>query len=107
MDHPALCTALKIRDEEQIEALRRRLGAMCRDGQLLQNRRNGFVPAHKGDVIKAKCSHIATVLAFCALKMAAKICFSAREMHKVFDGDTVLTRSAQRRQTHCVGSAHR
>lgn len=91
MDHPALCTALKIRDEEQIEALRRRLGAMCRDGQLLQNRRNGFVPAHKADVIKGQVLAHRDGFGFLRPEDGGKDLFlSAREMHKVFDGDTVL-----------------
>ncbi len=91
MDHTALCTELKLRDEEQIEALRRRLGAMCRDGQLLQNRRNGFVPAQKADLVKGKVLAHRDGFGFLRPEDGSKDMFlSAREMQKVFDGDTVL-----------------
>lgn len=91
MDHPALCAALKLRDEEQIEALRRRLGAMCRDGQLLQNRRNGFVPARKADLVKGRILAHRDGFGFLRPDNGDKdLYLSAREMQKVFDGDTVL-----------------
>ncbi len=91
MDHAALCIALKLRDEEQVEALRRRLGAMCRDGQLLQNRRNGFVPAKKADLIKGLVLAHRDGFGFLRPEDGGKDMFlSAREMQKVFDGDTVL-----------------
>jgi ribonuclease R len=91
MDHPALCAALKLRDEEQVEALRRRLGAMCRDGQLLQNRRNGFVPAHKADLVKGRVMAHRDGFGFLRPEGGEKDMYlSAREMRMVFDGDTVL-----------------
>src|SRR5690625_7678466 len=37
--HPELCEQLKLTDEDSIEALRRRLIAMARDGQLISERR--------------------------------------------------------------------
>ena len=91
MDHPALCEKLALRDEEQIEALRRRLGAMCRDGQLLQNRRNGFVPAHKADLIKGRVLAHRDGFGFLRPEGGEKDMYlSAREMRLVLDGDTVL-----------------
>jgi ribonuclease R len=91
MDHPALCEKLALRDEEQIEALRRRLGAMCRDGQLLQNRRNGFVPAGKADLIKGRVLAHRDGFGFLRPEGGEKDMYlSAREMRMVFDGDTVL-----------------
>ncbi len=91
MDHPALCQALKLQDEEQVEALRRRLGAMCRDGQLLQNRRGGFVPARKADLIKGRVLAHRDGFGFLRPENGDKdLYLSAREMRVVFDGDTVL-----------------
>lgn len=91
MDHPALCEKLNLRDEEQIEALRRRLGAMCRDGQLLQNRRNGFVPAGKADLVKGRVLAHRDGFGFLRPEDGDKDMYlSAREMRMVFDGDTVL-----------------
>ncbi|HSC76377.1 MAG TPA: ribonuclease R, partial [Pseudomonadales bacterium] len=91
MDHPALCEKLNLQDEEQIEALRRRLGAMCRDGQLLQNRRNGFVPAGKADLVKGRVLAHRDGFGFLRPEDGDKDMYlSAREMRMVFDGDTVL-----------------
>src|SRR5690554_1133236 len=42
--HETLCQELGQTSEEGIEALRRRLIAMCRDGQLICNRRDAFLP---------------------------------------------------------------
>ena len=42
--HETLCQELGQTSAEGIEALRRRLIAMCRDGQLICNRRDAFLP---------------------------------------------------------------
>jgi ribonuclease R len=40
---------LELRDDEQLEALRRRLIAMSRDGQLISNRKEAYgLPTHMG-----------------------------------------------------------
>ena len=46
-----IAQALQLEDAERTEALDKRLAAMLRDGQLLQNRRGGFVPAQRADLI--------------------------------------------------------
>ena len=48
-----LAEALDI-DEESQEGLRRRLGAMVRDGQLVRNRRAGFLPVNRRELIKGR-----------------------------------------------------
>jgi len=45
---------LAIENEEQQEALRRRLIAMVRDGQLIRNRRDGFIPVDEADLIRGR-----------------------------------------------------
>lgn len=45
---------LKITSDEQKEALRRRLKAMVRDGQLIRNRRDGFIPVDEDDLIRGR-----------------------------------------------------
>ena len=40
-----VCVVLKETDPERVEAVRRRLIAMSRDGQLISNRRDQFVPS--------------------------------------------------------------
>lgn len=49
--HAALCKALGVVDEESVEAVARRLKAMCRDGQLMSNRKNEFGLLRKMDLI--------------------------------------------------------
>ncbi|MGC9456405.1 MAG: ribonuclease R [Halothiobacillaceae bacterium] len=41
-------------DEERIEGLRRRLRAMERDGQVIRNRRGGYVPVDKAELIRGR-----------------------------------------------------
>ena len=47
----AIAERLALDDAEQREALGKRLAAMVRDAQLLQNRRGGYVPAERLDLI--------------------------------------------------------
>jgi len=49
-----LATALNITDEEQLEALRRRLRAMERDGQLVFTRRQCYALPERLDLLKGK-----------------------------------------------------
>jgi ribonuclease R len=51
MDTQALAQKLALTEPERLDALGKRLSAMLRDGQLLQNRRGGFVPAERADLI--------------------------------------------------------
>ena len=51
MDTDALARKLALTAPERFDALEKRLGAMLRDGQLLQNRRGGYVPAERADLI--------------------------------------------------------
>ena len=47
-----IAEALSLSDEYELNALRKRLGAMVRDGQLLLGRRGGYAPANKLDLIQ-------------------------------------------------------
>ena len=51
LKHGSLMELLKIDSEEGAEALRRRLGAMVRDGQLVRNRRDCFALADQFDLV--------------------------------------------------------
>ena len=46
-----IAARLELTAPERFDALGKRLGAMVRDGQLLQNRRGGFAPARQMDLI--------------------------------------------------------
>src|SRR5690606_28068691 len=51
LDAEALQQVLGLAEPERAMALDKRLGAMVRDGQILKNRRGGFVPAAKADLV--------------------------------------------------------
>ena len=51
MDAEALAARLGLLEPHRADALDKRLGAMVRDGQILKNRRGGFVPARQLDLI--------------------------------------------------------
>ncbi|HSR65601.1 MAG TPA: ribonuclease R [Xanthomonadaceae bacterium] len=51
MDADALAQRLGLAAPDRFEALSKRLGAMLRDGQLLQNRRGGYAPAERMDLV--------------------------------------------------------
>ncbi|MCP5350981.1 MAG: ribonuclease R [Oceanospirillaceae bacterium] len=88
--HEQLVALLHLESEDEIEALRRRLIAMCRDGQMMQNRRQAFIPLssiqlHRGRVIGHREGY-----GFLALEEGGDdLYLSASQMRKVFDGDVV------------------
>ena len=54
MSHERLLSKLEMNTPDQQEALRRRLNAMVRDGQLIRNRRDGYVPVNEDDLISGR-----------------------------------------------------
>ena len=86
-----LAQGLGLRDERDREALSKRLTAMLRDGQLLQNRRGGYGVAQKLDLIPGTI--LANAEGFGFLRADAggdDIYLSPVEMRKVLHGDRVL-----------------
>ena len=51
MEADALARKLALTAPDRFAALEKRLAAMLRDGQLLQNRRGGYVPAERADLV--------------------------------------------------------
>ena len=91
MDDQALAQKLALTEPDRFEALQKRLGAMLRAGQLLQNRRGGFVPAAKAELIAG--SVIANPDGFGFLrpeKGGDDLFLPPYEMRKVSHGDRVL-----------------
>ncbi len=91
MDDQALAQKLELTEPDRFEALQKRLGAMLRAGQLLQNRRGGYVPAAAAELIAG--SVIANPDGFGFLrpeKGGDDLFLPPYEMRKVSHGDRVL-----------------
>ncbi|MEO6171325.1 MAG: ribonuclease R, partial [Lysobacter sp.] len=91
LDAEALATRLALTEPDRFDAMTARLRAMVRDGQLLQNRRGGFVPAQQLDLVAG--SVIANPDGFGFLRPEAggdDMFLPPNEMRKVMHGDRVL-----------------
>ncbi len=93
VNREGLAGILGINTEEGTEALRRRLNAMTRDGQLVRNRRGCYAQADQFDLIPGRV--IAHPDGFGFLVPDEKgedVYLSARQMHTVFHDDRVMVR---------------
>ena len=54
MSFQSLAEHLDINQEDQLDALGRRLRAMVRDGQLVQNRRGGYLPVDESHLVRGR-----------------------------------------------------
>ncbi len=80
-------------DEETFIALKRRLKAMVRDGQLVQNRKSAFGLPEKMDLIKGRVSANSGGFGFLIPEDGSEDLFlSSGQMKAVFDGDIVLAK---------------
>ena len=96
-DHPVnrtdLETLLGIRDEDGVEALRRRLNAMLRDGQLVRNRRDCYARADQFDLVQGRVIGHPDGFGFLVTDAEGDdVYLSARQMRALFHGDRVLAR---------------
>ncbi|HCO59762.1 MAG TPA: ribonuclease R [Porticoccaceae bacterium] len=95
LTHPELCRAFQLKTEEEIDALRRRLRAMERDGQAHRNRRGAYGALDKLNLVKGRVSGHPEGYGFVLSKGAeGDIFLSGRQMRQVLDGDEVLVRVA-------------
>lgn len=82
---------LKIRDEQALEALRRRLRAMERDGQLIYTRRGQYGLAHKMDLIRGRVIGHPDGFGFLVPDEGGDDIFlSARQMRQLLHGDRAV-----------------
>ena len=80
---------------EAIIPLRRRLAAMQRDGQILQNRKGGLMPVSRIDLVAGKVAGHRDGFGFLIPDDGSgDIFLPPREMQKVMHGDRVLVRRA-------------
>ena len=88
-----LCELAQAESEDQREGLRRRLKAMIRDGQVLLNRRDRFVPMSKADVLHGKIiGHRDGYGFFRPDDGSDDIFINQHQMAKAFDGDIAVVR---------------
>lgn len=82
---------LDLVDQQQAEALRKRLRAMERDGQLLVNRRGAYGLVDKMNLLRCRVQGHRDGYGFAMpLGDGEDVYLSARQMNFVFDGDEVL-----------------
>jgi ribonuclease R len=87
-----LCELLDIADFER-EPFQRRLGAMARDAQLLQNRRDDWLIPDKADLIKGRVQGHPDGFGFLVREdKGADLFLPEKEMAKVLHGDHVIAR---------------
>ncbi len=93
MTHEQLCKAYGMTDEDSIEALRRRLIAMERSGQLLINRRRAYILIDKLDLIKGRVQAHRDGYGFLVPEGGGDdLYLHNRQLAKVWDGDIILVR---------------
>jgi len=80
-----------IGNEDGLEALRRRVGAMIRDGQLIQNRRRGLVPVDTDNLVSGRISAHPDGFGFVLVDDNEKdIYLNGKQMRQVLHGDRVV-----------------
>nr|WP_049623580.1 ribonuclease R [Frateuria defendens] len=86
-----IAEALELGDEYELNALRKRLNAMVRDGQLLLGRRGGYAPANKLDLIPGTVLANAEGYGFLRPDEDGEdLYLSPQQMRGVLHGDRVL-----------------
>ena len=91
----AMHEALQVDSERVVDALARRLGAMERDGQLIRNRQNHYVPISKVDLVRGRVMGHADGFGFLLPDEGGEDLFlSPFEMRTLMHGDRAVVRPA-------------
>ena len=94
LDHDGIAARLSLHEPEDLDALRKRLRAMERDGQLMVNRRGAYGLVDKMNLLHCRVQGHRDGYGF-AVPLGGggeDVYLSARQMNFVFDGDEVLVR---------------
>jgi len=95
LTHEELCQVLGLADPEEREALRRRLRAMVRDGQIVENRSGGYGVLDKMNLVKGRVMGHPEGFGFVVTGPGEPDIFlSSRQMRRVMAGDLVVVRIA-------------
>jgi ribonuclease R len=93
LGHEDLCQRLALTDPEAVEALRRRLIAMERDGQLHRDRRQAYGRVDKMNLLRGMVQGHKDGYGFFIPQAGGEdLYLTFRQMQKVFNGDEVLVR---------------
>jgi ribonuclease R len=93
MTHSELASEFDLTDEEGREALRRRLKAMARDGQIIDNRRGAWGLVQRMGLVRGIVEANREGYGFLVPESGGDdLYLHARQMRKVFNGDEVLAR---------------
>ena len=95
LTHPQLAHHYGIFEPEREEALRRRLIAMSRDGQLRSDRRGAYTPLHDEELIRGRVQGHKDGFGFLAPDEGGQdLILPSRQMRLLFDGDVACVRVA-------------
>ena len=95
LDRAAIAALLGLKDDDELEALRRRLRAMERDGQLMFTRKKEYALISKMDLVTGRIIGHADGFGFLVPDDGSDDLFmSAFEMRRLFNGDRAIVRIA-------------
>jgi len=93
LSYDEIAQRLQIEGDERLEALRRRLKAMERDGQALCNRRGAYLPVNQEDLIRGRVIGHPDGFGFLVPdEQDDDLFLSPKQMRGVFHGDRALAR---------------
>ncbi|KGE03777.1 ribonuclease R [Pseudohaliea rubra] len=91
LDHGQVAELLALSEEQELDALRNRLRAMQRDGQLLVDRRGAYGVVDAMNLLRCRVQGHRDGYGFAMpVSGGEDVYLSARQMRVLFDGDTVL-----------------
>ena len=98
LTHENMSRLLGLEDEEQREAVRRRMIAMERDGQILKTRDGAYQTIDPSELIEGRVIGHRDGIGFLSRKDGEKpdLILPPRQMRRVFDGDLVVARVSGR-----------